>query len=150
MSSKVEFLYLNEEETVKAGVTDMHECIDVCDEVLRLLGVGDYRMGGRNHNSHGIKIDFPDVPIFPGMPQNGPDRRFMAMVAYLGGRFHVAGEKWYGSNRANLEKKLPRSILMVVLNDVDTGAPLAFMSANLISAVRTGAIPGVGARYPGS
>ena len=36
---------------------------------------------------------------------------------------------------------------MTALNDADTGAPLAFMSANLISAVRTGAIPGVGAKY---
>jgi ornithine cyclodeaminase len=69
------------------------------------------------------------------------------MIAYLGGRFNVAGEKWYGSNRDNLKKGLPRSILMTALNNADTGAPLAFMSANLISAVRTGAIPGVGAKY---
>jgi ornithine cyclodeaminase len=42
---------------------------------------------------------------------------------------------------------LPRSILTFILNDPDTGAPLAFMSANLLSAYRTGAIPGVGARH---
>lgn len=36
---------------------------------------------------------------------------------------------------------------MFILSDVDTGAPLAYMSANLLSAYRTGAIPGVGARY---
>jgi len=36
---------------------------------------------------------------------------------------------------------------MFTLNDKDTGAPLAIMSANLLSAYRTGAIPGVGARY---
>lgn len=147
MSSKVEFLYLDEEQMVQAGVTNMHECIDVCAESLRLLGLGDYQMGGRNHNSHGVKIAFPDNPAFPGMPKNGPDRRFMAMVAYLGGKFHVAGEKWYGSNRANVEKGLPRSILMIVLNDVETGAPISFMSGNLVSAMRTGAIPGVGAKY---
>ncbi|MFX8899386.1 ornithine cyclodeaminase, partial [Acinetobacter baumannii] len=39
------------------------------------------------------------------------------------------------------------SILTFVLNDADTAAPLAFMSANLLSAYRTGAIPGVGARH---
>ena len=40
------------------------------------------------------------------------------------------------------EKKLglPRSILMLILNDKDTGAPLAFMSANILSAYRTGAV----------
>lgn len=36
---------------------------------------------------------------------------------------------------------------MFTLSDKDTGAPLAIMSANLLSAYRTGAIPGVGARY---
>lgn len=146
-SAKIDFLYLNEEEMVKAGVTDMHRCVEVMGEVFDLLGKGDYVMGGKNHNSHGIMISFPDEPEFPNMPKNGPDRRFMAMTTYLGGRFHIAGEKWYGSNRANVEKGLPRSILMVMLNNADTGAPEALMSANLISAVRTGAIPGVGAKY---
>ena len=41
------------------------------------------------------------------MPVKGPDRRFMALVAYLGGRFHVCGEKWYGSNIANRERTSP-------------------------------------------
>lgn len=47
------------------------------------------------------------------------------------------------------EKKLglPRSILMLILNDKDTGAPLAFMSANILLAYRTGAVPGVGFKY---
>lgn len=71
----------------------------------------------------------------------------MAMPAYLGGDFQTCGVKWYGSNIANREKGLPRSILMFILSDVDTGAPLAYMSANLLSAYRTGAIPGVGARH---
>ena len=146
-STKIDFLYLNEEEMVKAGVTDMHRCVEVMGEVFDLMGRGDYVMGGKNHNSHGIMISFPDEPEFPNMPKNGPDRRFMAMTAYLGGRFNIAGEKWYGSNRDNVEKGIPRSILMVMLNNADTGAPEALMSANLISAVRTGAIPGVGAKY---
>lgn len=146
-SSSIDFLYLNEAEMVKAGVTDMHRCVEVMGEVFGLMGKGDYVMGGKNHNSHGVLMSFPDKPEFPNMPKNGPDRRFMAMVAYLGGRFNVAGEKWYGSNRTNLDQGLPRSILMVMLNNADTGAPEALMSANLISAVRTGAIPGVGAKY---
>ena len=36
---------------------------------------------------------------------------------------------------------------MYTLNDKDTGAPLAYMSANLLSAIRTGAVPGVAARF---
>lgn len=59
----------------------------------------------------------------------------------------MAGEKWYGSNGRNAQKGLPRSILMVTLNDVETGQPLAYMSANLLSAMRTGAMPGLAAEY---
>lgn len=69
------------------------------------------------------------------------------MPAYLGGRFDVCGNKWYGSNAENPKKGLPRSVLTVTLNDKDTGEPLAFMSANLLSAARTGAVPGVAARH---
>ena len=71
----------------------------------------------------------------------------MAMPAYLGGRFHIAGQKYYGSNSHNSELKLPRSILMVTLSDVNTGAPKAIMSANLLSAMRTGAMPAMAATY---
>lgn len=145
--SKIDFLYLNEEDMVKAGVKDMAKCVDTMEEVIKLLNVGDYIMSGSNHNSHGAMLSFPDEPEFPNMPKNGCDRRFMAMPAYLGGKFDMAGMKWYGSNVENKKKGLPRSVLMLMLNDKDTGAPVSLMSANLISAYRTGGIPGVGARY---
>ena len=144
---RVDFLYLDEKDMIEAGVLNMHECIKEMENVFRLLSAGDYIMGGSNDNSHGMLIDFPENPIHPGMPKDGPDRRFMAMPAYLGGEYRVCGCKWYGSNIENIEKELPRSILMMTLNDADTGAPLAFQSANLLSAWRTGAIPGVGAKY---
>lgn len=93
-------------------------------------------------------IDFPKESEIPGFPlEDSRDRRFMSMPAYLGGRFHLAGEKFYGSNGRNVRKGLPRSILMATLNDVETGQPLAYMSANLLSAMRTGAVPGVVAKY---
>lgn len=143
----IEFLYLNEPDMIRAGVTDMAECVDTMSEMLGLFAQGDYRMAGSENNSHGAQIFFPETEEFPGMPVDGPDRRFMAMPAYLGGDYQMAGCKWYGSNVENKQQGLPRSILMFTLNDKDTGAPLAIMSANLLSAYRTGAIPGVGARY---
>ena len=123
-NTKIDFIYLNEEDMVKAGVTNMKSCIDTIEEMFRLMKQGDYRMGGPNGNSHGVMITFPDNPPFPNMPKNGPDRRFMAMPAYLGGKFDMAGVKWYGSNVENKTKGLPRSILMLTLNDKDTGAPV--------------------------
>ena len=147
MGKCTEFLYLNEEDMIKAGVLDTAHCIDVEEEIFKLLSKGDYVMGGDGHNSHGIALTFPKESEFPNMPLDGPDRRFLAMPAYLGGRFNVCGVKWYGSNIANHSKGLPRSVLVEVLNDADTGEPLAFMSANLLSSVRTGCVPGVGTRH---
>jgi ornithine cyclodeaminase len=144
---KIDFIYLNEEDMIKAGVTDMAGCVAAMEEMFKLLKIGDYRMGGPNGNSHGVMMQFPTESPFPNMPTDGPDRRFMAMPAYLGGPFDMAGMKWYGSNVENRKKGLPRSILMLTLNDKDTGAPLAYMSANILSAFRTGAIPGVGVKY---
>lgn len=147
MDTKLSFLYLSEPDMIKAGVKDMGKCVEVMEDLLVTLNKGDYVMGGENHNSHGCMITFPDEPEFPGMPKNADDRRFMAMPAYLGGNYQMAGMKWYGSNVENKEKGLPRSILMMILSDKDTGAPLAFMSANLVSSYRTGGVPGVGAKY---
>ncbi len=143
----IDFIYLNEEDMIKAGVTDMAGCVEAMEEMFKLLKIGDYRMGGANANSHGVMMTFPESSPFPNMPTDGPDRRFMAMPAYLGGKFDMAGMKWYGSNTENREKGLPRSILMLTLNDKDTGAPLTYMSANILSAFRTGAVPGVGIKY---
>ena len=148
MYPEVDFLYLNEQEMIKAGVKNMSKCIDTMEDVLKCLTKGDFVMGGENHNSHGCMVTFPNESPFPNMPKNvGEDRRFMAMPGYIGGPFDMAGMKWYGSNTANKEIGLPRSILMVMLNDKTTGAPVCLMSGNLLSAYRTGAIPGVGLRH---
>lgn len=147
MDTAIKFLYLSEPDMIRAGVTDMDACVEAMEDLLLTLHKGDYVMGGKNHNSHGCMVTFPDDPEFDGMPKNAEDRRFMAMPAYLGGRYQMAGMKWYGSNMENKKKGLPRSILMMMLNDKDTGAPLAMMSANLLNSYRTGGIPGVGCKY---
>lgn len=147
MDTRIKFLYLSEPDMIKAGVKNMDQCVEAMEDLLITLNKGDYVMAGVNHNSHGAQVIFPDDPQFEGMPKNADDRRFMAMPAYLGGKYQMAGMKWYGSNCENKASGLPRSILMMMLNDKDTGAPLALMSANLVSCYRTGAIPGVGAKY---
>jgi len=146
-NTRIDFIYLSEQDMIKAGVTDMPSCVDTMEDMFKLLYKGDYRMAGENNDSHGAMITFPEKPEFDTMPRHTADRRLMAMPAYLGGDYQTCGVKWYGSNIENREKGLPRSILMFILNDVHTGAPLAYMSANLLSAYRTGAVPGVGARH---
>ena len=147
MSTEMNFLYLNEDDMIKAGVLDMKGCMSTMEDMFTLLNKGDYRMGGENANEHGIRVSFPVNSDIPGMPLHEPDKRFMAMPAYLGGRFHAFGIKSYGSNPNNTKKGLPRSILMMSLLDAETGVPLSYMSANILSAMRTGATTGLGVKY---
>lgn len=145
---KIDFLYLNEEDMIKAGVLDAAGCIETMRDTLSLFGKKDFLLGGPKADEHGLQMNFPQKSDIENFPlDDGPDRRFMAMPAYLGGRFHIAGQKYYGSNSHNSALGLPRSILMVTLSDVDTGAPKAIMSANLLSAMRTGAMPAMAATY---
>ena len=145
---KIDFLYLNEEDMIKAGVLDAAGCIETMRDTLSLFGKKDFLLGGPKADEHGLQMNFPQKSDIEGFPlDDGPDRRFMAMPAYLGGRFHIAGQKYYGSNSHNSALGLPRSILMVTLSDVDTGAPKAILSANLLSAMRTGAMPAMAASY---
>lgn len=147
MDTSLKFLYLNEEDMINAGVKNMDKCILTMEDMFMLLHKEDYRMGGENANEHGIRVSFPKESNVEGMPIHKPDYRFMAMPAYLGGRFKMFGIKSYGSNPDNAQKGLPRSILMMSLMDATTGAPLAYMSANILSAMRTGATSGVGAKH---
>ncbi len=147
-STQLVMKFLSQKDMIGAGVTDMSGCINAMDEAFTLAGKGDYVMGGSTKNSHGQRIWFPNEPKFEGMPKGGPDQRFMSLPGYLGGRFKVCGNKWYGSNIHNPKNHgLPRSILMMTLNDAETARPLAIMEANILSGMRTGAVVGLSARY---
>lgn len=147
INPKIDFLYLSEQDMIRAGVKDMAKCLQSMEEMFKLLVAGDYRMGGENGNEHGIRLSFPRTSNIPGMPLAEPDKRMMAMPAYLGGKYKLYGCKTYGSNPHNKEYGQPRSILMMSLMDSITGAPIAYMSANILSAMRTGAVCGLGAKW---
>ncbi len=147
MNTRIDFLYLSEQDMLEAGVSRMPECVESMEEMFKLLYIGDYRMGGEDANEHGIRLSFPKSSTIPGMPLHEPDKRMMAMPAYLGGKYHLYGCKTYGSNPHNPELGQPRSILMMQLLDAITGAPMAYMSANILSAMRTGAVCGLGAKW---
>jgi ornithine cyclodeaminase len=72
--------------------------------------------------------------------------RIMAMPAYVGGEFDVAGLKWIPSVPANPVRGLPRANALVLLSDRETGLPLAVMDGTVVSAMRTGAVTGVAVR----
>lgn len=145
-NNSLDILFLTQEEMVVCGVTDMDKCVKTMEDVFRLHGEGDTLMG--EPMKHGSMMRWPEHRISQSMPKAGPDKRLCAMPAYVGGEFNIAGMKWYGSNTTNPQKlHLPRSMHLIVLNEPETGKPLAVMDGTLVSAMRTGAMGGLGAKY---
>lgn len=145
MKKPLDILFLQQEEMIKAGVLEMPRCVEVMEEAFRLHQAGDTLLGPVN--KHGTLLFWPETPTGPRMPSAGPDKRVCAMPCYVGGEFHAAGVKWYGSNGANPRLNgWPRSVHLIVLNEPESGRPLVIMDGTLVSAMRTGAMAGVGAR----
>jgi N-[(2S)-2-amino-2-carboxyethyl]-L-glutamate dehydrogenase len=87
-------------------------------------------------HAHGQSVN-PDS-YFLQFPEK-PDCRIIALPAYLGNGFHVAGLKWIASYPGNVQRGFPRASAVLVLNSYDTGYPFAILESSIISAARTAA-----------
>lgn len=132
----VRYRCLSQEDVVAAGGLDMDACLRVIEETLALKHRGETisPMKAVIHWSDDIDTD----------EKLG---RIMAMPAYVGGSTGVAGMKWIPSVPSNPTRGLPRGIGLVLISDPETGLPLAFMDGTVVSAMRTGAVSGVSARW---
>ncbi len=108
------------------------EIIDIVESALKELGNGTGQMP-------------PKVDLAPG------GSTFLhAMPAQVAG---MAGMKWVGGSPDNAAKGLPYVQGNIILNDPETGTPLAIMDATEITAKRTAGCTAVAARHladPGS
>lgn len=86
-----------------------------------------------------------EMPPKPGI-HTRPNAFIHAMPAYIPS-LESAGMKWVSGYPGNQEKGLPYISGLLILNDPDTGIPLAIMDCTWITAKRTGAATALAAKY---
>src|SRR5437667_4274989 len=99
------------------------ECMDVVKHAYLAYA------RGQAINPHSYFLRFPEKP----------DSRIIALPAFLGDGFAVAGLKWIASYPGNVRKGFPRASAVLILNDYETGYPFAILESSIISAARTAA-----------
>jgi ornithine cyclodeaminase/alanine dehydrogenase len=86
-----------------------------------------------------------EMPPKPGI-HTRPDAFLHAMAASIPA-MSTAGLKWVGGYPENPGRGLPYVSGLLILNDVDTGFPIAVMDCTWITAYRTAAATALSARY---
>jgi ornithine cyclodeaminase/alanine dehydrogenase len=122
-----ELLFLSRSSIDAVGLSTS-EIINVVEEAFKQKGRGE-----------------AEVPPKPGI-HPAPDAFIHAMPAYLP-RMRAAGVKWISGFPDNFKRGLPYISGLLILNDPETGVPIAVMDAAWITAKRTGAATAVAAKH---
>lgn len=117
-------LYLHETDLKRIGIC-WNETLDVIGTSIRLMYQNDFYQPLKPY------VRFPDTA-----------NRIIAMPAYIGAPFDVAGIKWIASFPHNATRGLPRAHSVTILNDASTGKPFCIINTSLISAIRTASLSG--------
>ena len=132
----VAILYLDQEAVLAAGVLDMRRAMKVVEEAQARFAKGEVR------EPHKIVLRNADTA------ESEQQGRFNGLAASIGTSVPpTIGMKWIASFPANRQLGRPRANGLIILNCPKTGVPVAVMEGGLISAMRTGAVTGLGVRY---
>ena len=110
-------------------------------DVAGLLPEVDEQLDLVEHTYRSLAAGRVELPPKPGVHPR-KDSFLHAMPAYLRDE-DVVALKWVGGYPANKERGLPYITGLVVVNDAETGLPLAIMDGAEITAARTAAASGV-------
>jgi len=126
-----EILFLSRKEI--EGLLSPADVLDICDKTFKWINSGDVEqiIGKTLHPTiDGVKMADWLLP-------------YPAYIKPLG----VAGVKWLSNYWINIPKGLPFNIAIDILNDAETGVPIAIMEGMFITSMRTAAHAAVGAKY---
>jgi ornithine cyclodeaminase/alanine dehydrogenase-like protein (mu-crystallin family) len=123
-----QLLYLSQAEVAATGLT-MAEIIGALEVAFREKGEGQVEM-----------------PPKPGIHPGGGDNFIHAMPAYIPA-LKSAGVKWVSGFPDNHRRGMPYVTGLLILNDVETGLPVAVMDCVWITAMRTAAATALSAKY---
>lgn len=122
-----QLLYLSQEDVASVGL-NMDEIIGLLEVVFREKGE-----------------DRVEMPPKPGIHPGCGDNFIHAMPAYIPG-MNSAGLKWVSGFPGNYKLDLPYISGLLIINDPQTGIPIAVMDCIWITAMRTAAATAVAAR----
>ena len=120
-------LYLSRTDVIAAGVT-LTEIIAALETMFHEKGEGRVEMPPK------IAIHPVTNAFIHAMPAAIPAQR-------------SAGMKWIAGNPENRKRGLPYVTGLLILNDYETGIPIALMDATWVTAQRTGAATALSAKY---
>jgi ornithine cyclodeaminase len=121
--------YLSERDLLSIGI-DWNKTVNAIESAVRCLDKNDFSQ-----------------PIKPYLRYRNLKNRIIAMPAFLGGYFNMAGIKWIASFPENINKGIARAHSVVILNDADTGKPVSVINTALLSILRTVSVSGLVMRY---